>query len=203
MGDLIIVEELKGQLTRNLKQVKQVTWFLKGYQLNDEGFVTHLSISKFKLDGQWPKALFKLKYLEYLDMQENNLVSIPEDIAELQNLTCIDLRLNHISVLPESIAHIPSLKKLYLGNNAFQEIPAVVGKCPALELIDFSNNIVYDGCEHLLKSKSIANIYLKNNGLQSFPFNKIGRNRIKELNLMENNIDNYPTKIKNIEKLYR
>ncbi len=190
MEDVKLIEELSSQINRNLKQVRKVTWLIKGYQLNDLGHVTHLNIAKCNLKGCWPAALFKLTHLQVLDIQENQLESIPEEIKELKSLACLDIRNNQIQELPQSISTLPVLQKLYLGNNLFTKVPELIQDCDTLNLIDFTDNLLSEGIENILNSTSIRNIYLRNNRLKYFPFHLIRPNGILELNVMENHIEN-------------
>jgi len=185
MNDLEIIERLNQKIPDKLKQLKKIAWFLQGYQLNDRQQVTHLSIFRMNLKGKWPEELFQLKHLEYLDIRENELETIPDSIAQLQMLKNLDMRLNQLTELPAEMSQLPCLNKLYLANNHFELVPAVVAHCPSLELIDLTNNKIASACEYLVQSQSLNQIYLNNNLVTSFPFETITR-PIEELNLSEN-----------------
>ena len=151
MNDILIIEELQNQISKKLKQLDKTVWFLKGFQCNSAGNITHLSIQKTRLKGLWPDAIFKLKHLEYLNIQDNELKHIPDKIADLQNLKCLDIRLNQLDTLPNSIKELKLLEKFYLGNNEFKYIPESIQYCPSLKLIDFTENQINDGCENIFK----------------------------------------------------
>lgn len=189
MDDLTTIHQLSRKLNKNLKQMKKIVWFSRGFQLNEQQQVTHLSIFRAGLDGQWPEELFQLKHLEYLDIRENDLNSIPDAIMHLQQLNCLDVRLNQIDTLPSVLSELPQLKKLYLGNNRFTTVPETIEECQTIQLLDFTNNAITDGCEYLFHTPSLKQIYLNNNQITNFPFKAI-TNPIEELSLSNNPIEN-------------
>lgn len=197
MTDITIIERLNAQLYRPIKQVKKISWITKGFVLNAQGQVTHLSIFKARLNDHIPPELFEFKHLEYLDIRENGLTTLPEDIAHLNRLNYADFRNNRLQNLPESFAALQQLQKLYLGQNALTLLPDVLAKLQALELIDFSNNEISKGCERLLQSESIRNIYLNNNELHYFPFESLRENQLDELVLIDNPLKTKPNNITN------
>ncbi len=202
MNDSLIIEELQSQISKKLNKVEKLTWFLKGYQCDGNNHITHLSIQKTRLNGEWPAALFQLQNLEYLNIQENNLNFIPEEITHLKKLKILDIRNNQISNLPTNISQLPNLEKLYLGQNNFEAIPESIKYCTSLLLIDFTENFIKDGCQYLLESPSIKNIYLRGNQIKSFPFEYLMNKQIEELNIQENLISSLPNEQYKIDRFF-
>ncbi|KAK8865403.1 hypothetical protein M9Y10_010948 [Tritrichomonas musculus] len=83
----------------------------------------------------------KMKKLEKLIIQRNNLNSIPPQFAEafshMKHLQQLDLSYNGIETLPDFITEIPHLKRLEVGGNKLSELPHFP---PGLELVDLSQN---------------------------------------------------------------
>ena len=191
MSDITIIEALNKRLPRPLKQLKKISWITKGYVLNDNNKVTHLSILKCRLNGTIPQELFQLKELQYLDIRENGLKEIPQEIELLTSLKYIDIRNNQLSDLPASIGQLTQLQRFYLGQNNYSSVPKAVGHLKALDLIDFSDNQIRSGCEYLLDAPCLRNIYLNNNEITSFPFSQVKANQLEELVLIDNPLDEY------------
>lgn len=187
-------------MPRKLKQMAKIVWFSRGYQVNEQNQVTHLSIFNMGLNGQWPAELFQLQHLEYLDIRDNALATIPDSIASLQKLKCLDVRINQLSSLPSAISQLPQLENLYLAQNQFTSVPGIIAQCPTLELIDLTNNAITQGCEYLLEASTLNRIYLNNNQLKQFPFDQIIR-PIEELNVSENPLESQSAN-KLVEKLF-
>ncbi len=191
MSDQKVIDHLNTKLRNPLKQHKKLTWFLKGYQLDDNNNVTHLNIFKSGLNNTIPTEIFQLRSLKHLDIRENNLNIIPDLIQNLKHLQSLDIRNNNLSTLPQSIINLEYLEKLYLGNNSFTTIPRQISQLESLWLIDLTENQLAEGCEWLLKAPMLTNIYLGHNQLKSFPFTAID-GYIDELVLIENPISDYP-----------
>jgi len=200
LTDTEIIEKLTQKMPRKLKLMAKIVWFSRGYQVNEQNQVTHLSIFNMDLCGQWPAELFQLQHLEYLDIRDNALASIPDSIASLQKLKCLDVRLNLLTSLPSAISQLPQLEKLYLAQNQFTSIPGTIAQCPTLELIDLTNNAIAQGCEHLLEANTLKRIYLNNNQIKHFPFDQVSR-PIEELNVCENPLESRSAN-KLVEKLF-
>ncbi|WP_289055086.1 leucine-rich repeat domain-containing protein [Carboxylicivirga marina] len=191
MSDIELIKELNKHLTRPLKQLKKISWITKGYVLNDNSEVTHLSIFKSRLKGHIPQELFELTKLKYIDIRDNEITKIPEDISRLKSLKYIDIRINKLSDLPQSISYLKDLERLYLGQNDYKSVPEIISELKALDLIDFSDNQINAGCDALLSAPKLKNIYLNNNQLTNFPFDKVKNNQLEELILLDNPLSDY------------
>jgi Leucine-rich repeat (LRR) protein len=187
MTDIEIIKELEKKLPRKLKQLEHITWFSKGYMLNENGEVTHLSIFNVRLNGAFPKEIFMFKNLEYLDIRENGLSAVPDEIKELKNLTYLDIRYNELTELPGGFNGLAKLERLYLGYNSFRSMPENIEGLESLFLIDLTENEISSGTEKLFGLPALTNIYLKTNRLKSIPFDLLLHGRI-ELNISENQI---------------
>jgi len=187
MSDHQLIDKLNSKLKYPLKQHQKLTWFLRGYQLNEAGNVTHLNIFKSGFNNIIPKEVFLFKHLQQLDLRNNNLIHLPQEINQLKELNTLDIRHNQLKDLSLSLSKLLNLEKLYLANNLFESIPVALAHLEALWLIDFSENQINSGFEHLLKAEMLTNIYLKDNKISSFPFEEIEA-YIDELVLSDNPI---------------
>lgn len=192
MSDIEIIKKLEQKLPRKLKQLENITWFSKGYILNEQGRVTHLSIFNVRLKGEFPEEIFMLNELEYLDIRENGLASVPAEINKLQKLRYLDIRYNELSELPERFSDLSALERLYLGYNGFETVPDNLDGLQNLFLIDFTENRVKGGVEKLFELPRLTNIYFNQNRLKTFPFEKVPPGKIKELNISDNMIIEIP-----------
>lgn len=201
MTDLQIIEQLNSKLRHPLRQQEKLTWFLKGYIVDNLSNITHLNIFKSNLNGSFPEEIPLLKKLKHLDIRENNITDIPDNIIELKQLNYLDIRFNSLSSLPDRFSQLDCLEKLYLGHNNFTDIPQAIGKLESLWLLDLTENKINKGCEILLTAPMLTNIYLNNNKIKHFPFDKVD-NYIDELVLTGNTLGHsqYPIK-NNINKL--
>ena len=110
-----------------------------------------------------------------LELDNNNLISLPESIDNLINLTDLDLSNNQLSSLPRNIRSLKKLTNLNLSNN---------------ELDYLSRNII--------SLTNLTNLNLSGNQLKTLPPTIEKLTKLKELNLSDNQLSTIP---KNIEKL--
>ena len=116
-----------------------------------------LNISYNSISPASIRSLYSMKRLKVLDLQANNLVTVPEDIGELKNLEELNLASNQFSststlvnpaLLFKAIGSIKKLKRLNLSRNKFAGFHAdLLNKnqdFPQLQELDFSYNIVQD-----------------------------------------------------------
>lgn len=133
------------------------------------------SVKNFRLDldhneiKSIPQWIDKLEFLHYLNLRNNHIEVIPDSIGNLRNLECLDLRENRLEFIPESIGLNTSLKILWLSNNKIREIPDSIGSLTSLEVMDLENNYIKEIPEALSKLKSLEYLNLKNNLIKEVP----------------------------------
>jgi hypothetical protein len=64
-----------------------------------------------------------LTSLEWLELEESQLSSLPPEIGQLINLKALHLEWNELSGLPPEIGHLTNLKELTLGENPLEDPP--------------------------------------------------------------------------------
>jgi Leucine-rich repeat (LRR) protein len=85
-----------------------------------------------------------MKYLQYLDVSENQLIRLPNQFEWLAKLTDLYLDKNCFSEFPSSIALLNKLIRLGLSNNQLTELPNVVYEWTKLVRLNLSNNRLTD-----------------------------------------------------------
>lgn len=103
------------------------------------------SVTQNMLEGELPKAIWKLPKLKALLLTHNkNLYGeIPEDIGNLKNLVQLWLNGNNFSgKLPKAITTLSNLEELIIGSNAFTgELPKDIGNLKKLRQFTCGNNL--------------------------------------------------------------
>ena len=56
-----------------------------------------------------------MERLQFLELADNHLESLPDDIGNLPNLTFLNLSHNRLKTLPFSITQLTKLQKLYVS----------------------------------------------------------------------------------------
>ena len=102
--------------------------------------LSQLNISDNNLN-ELPVAIFKLKNLLRLELNRNNISSLPvSDDWECDNLEHIDMSHNQLMSLPHLLFTLPELKELCANNNAIRDVPIEVWKAPKLQKLLLQKN---------------------------------------------------------------
>ena len=122
---------------RNLKSLYDINLQYNNIQtippLSSEDFpkLEMLNLSYNQITPASIRHLYQLNRLRSLDLQGNNLVTLPEDLKELKYLEELNLSSNLLStqstlinpaILMKVLGQIPRLKRLNLSRNKFQGI---------------------------------------------------------------------------------
>jgi len=120
---------------RNLKSLTEINLqynyirVIPSLATDDFERVETLNLSFNSLTPASIRSLYTLKKLKSLDLQANNLVTLPEDVSRMVNLEELNLSSNQFSsgsslvnpsLLTKAIGQIPKLKRLNLSRNKFQ-----------------------------------------------------------------------------------
>ena len=130
-----------------------------------------------------PDWINKLKSLNYLNLRDNKIQSIPNSIGYLKNLQYLDLRENQIQHIPDSIGLINSLRILWLNNNKIKSIPNSIGYLKFLKVLDLGNNEIQEIPESLCMLKSLEYLNLKNNQIKDIPHSINSLKNLKKLRI--------------------
>lgn len=69
------------------------------------------------------------------------LASVPPEVLDLaDSLEVLNLSDNQLTTLPHDLARLHRLKVIFCSGNAFTHLPEALGACPALEMVGFKTN---------------------------------------------------------------
>lgn len=80
-------------------------------------------------------------YLEELILDNNELISLPDNLSELPNLRNLSCSDNLLEEIPAGIGAFGKLKTLKINNNKINCLPFSLGNLQSLQKMDFSNNL--------------------------------------------------------------
>jgi len=123
--------------------------------------VLKLSLRKQGLK-EFPKEVFKLKNLQYLDLSKNKLEGLPDSITQLKQLQVLIVSKNELISLPNTIGGLSNLKYFKAGQNKIARIPFSFGNLEKLEYLDFWDNELDYFPESLNKLTNLEVMDLRN-----------------------------------------
>ena len=143
--------------------------------------------------------LWRLPQLKELDLSscDDNL-NLPDDSSiwsNLSSLTKLDLNNNQLTSLPSSMQSMPSLEILFLSENKFEVIPALIGKLKKLRVLSLRGNVITDLSSTNLPTATLEWLILTNNRIQTIDTNIKDLTFLKKLMLSHNNISVLPSEL--------
>ncbi len=143
--------------------------------------------------------LWRLPQLKELDLSscDDNL-NLPDDSSiwsNLSSLTKLDLNNNQLTSLPSSMQSMPSLEILFLSENKFEVIPALIGKLQKLRVLSLRGNVITDLSSANLPTATLEWLILTNNRIQTIDANIKDLTFLKKLMLSHNNISVLPSEL--------
>jgi leucine-rich repeat protein SHOC2 len=123
--------------------------------------VLKLSLRKQGLK-EFPKDVFKLKNLQYLDLSKNKIESLPDSIIQLKQLQVLIVSKNELVALPNTIGGLSNLRYFKAGQNKIARIPFSFGNLEKLEYLDFWDNELDYFPESLNKLTNLEVMDLRN-----------------------------------------
>ncbi|XP_029202678.2 leucine-rich repeat-containing protein 47-like [Acropora millepora] len=169
---------------------------LKIFELSCLNF---LQISNTKLFSL-PEDLGNLLHLKTLDLHRNSLQELPSSIGLLKELKNLDLSGNELEVLPSALGQLSSLQTLNLNCNKLTEIPDLK-EVTELSRLDLSHNQLTELPESLFELQHLAELQASNNNFTSLSSNVSKLSALKVLILNANKITSVPTELSLCHKL--
>ena len=138
-------------------------------------------------NGGLDQNIFKLDFLNFLQISNTKLVSLPEDLGNLVHLKTLDLHRNSIQNLPSSIGLLRELKNLDLSGNELHELPSTLAELSLLQTLNLNCNklTVLPDLNHL---KSLSRLDVSHNQLTELPEGIYELEHLSEIHASNNNI---------------
>ena len=138
-------------------------------------------------NGGLDQNIFKLDFLNFLQISNTKLVSLPEDLGNLVHLKTLDLHRNSIQNLPSSIGLLRELKNLDLSGNELHELPSTLAELSLLQTLNLNCNklTVLPDLNHL---KSLSRLDVSHNQLTELPEGIYELEHLLEIHASNNNI---------------
>lgn len=130
-----------------------------------------------------------------------NLTSFPLEIISLaDSLEILDLSNNQLTSLPKELAKLTKLKIIFASNNHFDTLPEVLGQCDNLEMVGFKSNRINQVPANALPAR-LRWLILTDNRIEVLPDSLGERPRLQKLALAGNMLTELPLTMAQSTKL--
>ena len=96
---------------------------------------------------QWQKfekSLCKNQELQYLSVNGNHIIKLPDELINCKKLRYINVSDNELIEIPAFINEFPLLTTFLAANNKITHIPRTLDECPCLETLDLIDNSLFE-----------------------------------------------------------
>ena len=127
------------------------------------------------------KILFSCDSLADLDIDGNQLDSLPASVKELTALRWLMAGRNRLATLPREIADMPHLERLSVEGNRLAALPDGIGACRELYMLDASGNMLAALPQGICALTALRVLRLAHNRLAALPpcIDKLNRLRVE------------------------
>ena len=148
----------------------------------------NLSGQNINLENQ---NLGVFKNLEYLNLKNDHLKSIPKSISQLAKLKVLDLSGNDFVELSDDFYKLKNLEELYLNNEKNINLPktlSLLGKLPNLKSLHLENDNLNSLPVEIKGLVNLEFLYLNQNRINEIPQELKGLDHLQYLDLKNNKI---------------
>lgn len=143
-------------------------------ETNVDNDIEYIDLSN-NLISSIPPSIENFCWLTYLNLNSNIIQEFPIHIVSLVCITTLFLDDNCIRVLPPQIGEFVGLKNLHIESNYIEIIPPEIGKLHSLEVLNLKNNnikCIPDELKMLKNTRRFIN--LSNNPIDTLPVSLVG-----------------------------
>ena len=166
------------------------------YELVLSGATVSERIDKSGLD----KDIFELTSLNFLQISNTTLLSLPVELGQLVKLKTLDLHKNSLKELPASIGLLKELKHLDLSDNKLQKLPTTLTELNLLQSLNLNCNQLTELPSFVLLT-SLKRVDISHNQLKELPDGIYELEHLSEIIASYNQISNISGNISKLPAL--
>uniref|UniRef100_A0A1X7V539 Roc domain-containing protein n=1 Tax=Amphimedon queenslandica TaxID=400682 RepID=A0A1X7V539_AMPQE len=167
----------------------------------EEGSVYWHGLRLLVLDLSWIR---RIHWVKRLRLARNGFQAIPNEIGDyLKQVVKLDLQRNELVTVPRCLFELPSLNELNLSNNKLIEIPYVHEWSPGLTVLDLSSNELSSLPADIV-APSIRTLNISYNRFRTVPLSVCSFKSLQHLNISFNkNIRSLPVEMGRLQNLIK
>lgn len=150
-------------------------------------------------DLKLPDELFMLSALNYLEISDTCLTSVPDELKKLNNLINLALHRNNVNHVTDAINELPKLKFLDLSFNKLTTFLQTI-TLEAIHTLNIANNQITSFAD-LSNAKSLSILHVEHNLLERLPTGLDASTSLSEIYAAGNLLGEIPNEIKDVVSL--
>ncbi|MBS0652857.1 MAG: leucine-rich repeat domain-containing protein [Verrucomicrobia bacterium] len=162
--------------------------------------IQYLDLSNCRLTSV-PPEIGMLRNLVILDLNRNKLTCLPHEIGELKKLVKLTLSNNQISEIPSEFGQLTQLRELYLDSNKLEMVPPGLLAVEGLEILNLNSNRITGLPEDLGQLKVLKEFHAANNKISALPHSIGGLLDLQQVDLRNNQIEKLPDSFRDLKSL--
>uniref|UniRef100_A0A336MUI3 CSON005004 protein n=1 Tax=Culicoides sonorensis TaxID=179676 RepID=A0A336MUI3_CULSO len=184
-----------GELRLTGRRLKDFPKMAFRFNLNDTVFAD-LSKNRFT---ELPDDICLYPFLEKLLICHNVIRNIPDSVGKLHSLQYLDIRNNQLQSLPKEICFLP-LKVFLVSNNRLNSLPEEIGRLETLTELDAAYNQIGILPVRMGDLKNLRSLNLRSNQLVYLP-RDLSALRLTNLDISSNRINTLPVELRQMVSL--
>lgn len=147
-------------------------------------------------------SFLELYNMEYMELNECEMETIPRKLEVLPELKHIDFTDNLIHDIHRNVCFLTNLTSLLLYENQIQQIPPEIGNLTNLEHLALMANRLEEIPKEIGNLTNLEFLILHYNAIKELP-REIGRlSKLKQLNISYNLLEELPVEIGNLSEMF-
>jgi len=151
--------------------------------------------------GDLQAALRNPDSVTHLNLNYQNLKTVPDIVFRLKNLEHLEWVGNHLEALPPQIGQLTNLRHLNLSNNQLRSLPSEIGQLTRLQDLQLLKNNLTHLPPEIGALTNLVRLNLMYNPVAELPSEIGGLASLKYLRLFEHHLDTLPPEIGQLKNL--
>ena len=143
----------------------------------------------------------KIRVLDTLRISYSSGFTFDDSISGMPNLRVINIQNSNLKTLPDWIAESTGLTSAVLSNNALTDMPSALTQMPSMTTLNLSYNPISQISQDLSGLSSLSTLNLYSCGLETLPDSINQLSSLTSLDLRMNNLRNIDTAISGLTQL--
>lgn len=196
--------ELNKSSVRRIKNIENVLLGNNNIEQLPENIAKMINVKRLNLAGNelsdLPSGFAKLKNLEQIIFYKNKFTQIPSQIFELNGLTELDFYYNMITEIPDGVGNLIKLEQLFLSHNNISLLNDTIRQLKQLRYLFIHHNELVMIPAWIVDLQDLERLDVGYNNIFEIP-DLSELNKLTDLDLQSNNIENFPWSILDNEGL--